>query len=148
MIEVPGEVVELDGAMARVRTRARSGGCGRCDEPGGCGSAKVGSMFRAEHADIWVRNPVEAGIGERVLVCLDEEVSVRAALLGYMIPVVGIVIGAVAGVLVGGTGGGDGAALLGALAGLAAGILTSRSMGRSRPVQAEPILKRSEGAGC
>lgn len=148
MIEVPGEVIEIDGSMVRVRTVARSGGCGRCGEPGGCGSAKVGSMFRSEHADIWVSNAVEAALGDRVLVCLEEEASLQAALMGYMIPVVGIVIGAAAGVMLGGASAGDGAALLGALGGLAGGMLVSRWIGRARPAQSEPILKRAEGAGC
>ncbi len=148
MIEVPGEVIERQNDMVRIRAAARSGGCGRCNEPGGCGSAKVGSMFRAEDAEIWVRDRLGVEMGERVLVCLDEGVSMHAALLGYMIPVVGIVVGAILGVVLGGTASPDGAAVVGALAGLGGGILVSRWMGRGRPVDAEPILKRAGGESC
>ncbi|MCB1890168.1 MAG: SoxR reducing system RseC family protein [Rhodocyclaceae bacterium] len=148
MIEVPGEVIERQDSMVRVRAAARSGGCGRCNEPGGCGSAKVGSMFRAEHADIWVEDRLGVEMGERVLVCLDEGVSMQAALLGYMIPVVGIVIGAAIGVFVGGDASADGAAVVGALAGLGGGVLVSRWMGRGRPVEADPVLKRMGGETC
>lgn len=148
MIEVPGEVVELQDGRARVRAAARSGGCGRCNEPGGCGSAKVGSMFRTEHADIWVRNELGVAVGERVLVCLDEGVSMQAALLGYMVPVVGIVLGAAVGVFFAGTASVDGAAVVGALAGLAGGVLVSRWMGRGQPLEAEPTLKRLEAEPC
>ena len=75
MIEVPGEVVAVEQGRALVRTRSGGGGCGRCHESGGCGGARIGSMFRPEQADFWLDNPIQADVGDQVLVCLAEEVS-------------------------------------------------------------------------
>jgi len=148
MIEVRGEVVAVDEGRALVRTAASSGGCGRCHEPGGCGSAKIGSMFRSEQAEFWIDNEIEAAVGEKVSICLAEEVSARAALVGYLIPVVGIVLGAAGGVFVGGSGAGDGHALAGAVVGLGAGVLLARLLGRGRDESSGPVLKRMEGGTC
>ncbi|MCB1896633.1 MAG: SoxR reducing system RseC family protein [Zoogloeaceae bacterium] len=147
MIEVPGEVVAVEQGRALVRTRSGGGGCGRCHESGGCGGARIGSMFRPEQADFWLDNPIQADVGDQVLVCLAEEVSAQAAMLGYLVPVLGIVVGAVIGVIIGGTSGGDGAALAGALGGLVLGIAASRLIGRSR-ADVQPVLRRPGESRC
>lgn len=147
MIEMPGEVVAVDAGRALVRTRAQSG-CGRCNEPGGCGGVQVGSMFRGEHADFWLDNRIDARVGDPVLVCLPEQVTLGAALLGYLVPVVGIVIGAAVGVAVGGAGATDGHALGGALGGLAVGVVVSRALGRSAVSTPEPELRRGGAPRC
>ncbi len=148
MIEVQGEVIAVEGGRALVRTAANSGGCGRCHEPGGCGSAKIGSMFRSEQAEFWLNNAIGAVVGEKVAICLAEEVSAQAALVGYLVPVVGIVLGAAGGVFTGGADAGDGHALAGEVVGLAAGMLLSRLIGRGRDENANPVLKRLEGGAC
>ena len=104
-------------------------------------------MFRPEQADFWLDNPIQADVGDQVLVCLAEEVSAQAAMLGYLVPVLGIVVGAVIGVIIGGTSGGDGAALAGALGGLVLGIAASRLIGRSR-ADVQPVLRRPGESRC
>lgn len=143
MIEVDAEVVALEDGRALVRTRPRSGGCGRCNEPGGCGAAKISSMFQKESVELWLPNDAGAQVGERVKVCVAEDASLNAALLGYLIPVLGIVLGAGTGVFLGGANASDGHALVGALAGLLAGVLLSRSLGRRSVATPEPVLQRS-----
>ena len=144
MIEVGGEVIELEGRRALVRTASRSGGCGRCAEPGGCGGAKISNMFQSESADFWLENAIGAGVGDRVLVCLPEDASLNAALWGYMIPVAGIVLGAAIGMFAGGAAASDAHALGGALVGLAAGALVSRALSR-RSATPEPVLRAMTG---
>ena len=145
MIEVAGEVLAREGGKALVRTTPRTGGCGRCDAPGGCGGAKITRMFQREAADFWLDNDINAEVGERVRVCIAEDASLNAALLGYMIPVVGIVVGAALGVLLAGADASDGPAVLGALAGLVCGALISRRLGRRPTVSHEPVLRRLGG---
>lgn len=145
MIEVAGEVIALDGGLALVKMSSRAGGCGRCNEPGGCGGTKVGSMFRPETAEFWLANDIDAEVGEAVRICLPEEVSVRAALLCYLVPVLGIVVGAALGVLLGGAQASDLHAVAGAFAGLAAGILVSRGLGRRGGDSPAPVLRRAAG---
>ncbi|MCB1916531.1 MAG: SoxR reducing system RseC family protein [Rhodocyclaceae bacterium] len=147
MIEVPGEVLAVEDGRALVRTRGGGGGCGRCHEAGGCGSAKVGSMFRAEHADFWLDNPIQAQVGDPVLICVAEAVSAQAAMLGYLVPVLGIVVGAALGVLLGGSSAGDAEALAGAAVGLLVGVFVSRSLGRGRS-EGEPVLRRAGERTC
>ncbi|MCB1907918.1 MAG: SoxR reducing system RseC family protein [Rhodocyclaceae bacterium] len=148
MIEVPGEVLAVADGRVLVRTRSAGGGCGRCHESGGCGGAKVGSMFRPEHADFWLDNPIQAGVGDHVLICLAEDVSARAAMLVYLVPVLGIVAGAAIGVLLGGSSAGDGEALGGAFVGLLAGVVVSRRLGGGRGETAEPVLRRPGEYRC
>ena len=101
-------------------------------------------MFQAETADFWLDNEIGAAVGERVKVCLPEDASLNAALLGYMIPVLGIVVGAAAGVFAGGAAASDGHAVIGALAGLGMGVLLSRALGR-RSTPPEPVLRAMSG---
>lgn len=146
MIEVPGEIVEVAGDRVLVRAKSRGGGCGRCDQPGGCGSAKITGALRSPELDVWLANDIGAAVGDAVLVCMADDAPLRAALIAYMVPVAGIVLGAAAGVVFAGAS--DLHALLGAAAGLLLGLLLGRRLSRGSHQVTEPFLRPRDASQC
>lgn len=145
MLETPAIVVQTEARAALVETDF-GGGCGSglCAK-GGCGTALLAQMFsRTPRAPLRVVNPIEARIGERVIVGVEEGSLLRATLIAYLLPLAMLVLGAVLPQrLFGIPHAGDGWAALGALGGLALGWtvarLLSRRGGRRQPV----ILRRA-----
>lgn len=86
---VQGTVTEVIGATAKVSV-ARASGCGRCGEAGGCGMTTGCETYTLE-------NDLAAGLGEAVELELPEGGAWRAAALGYLLPLGGILLGALAG---------------------------------------------------
>ncbi|MEN3110088.1 SoxR reducing system RseC family protein [Uliginosibacterium paludis] len=130
-MQADGVVVGSAAGVARVRVQ-RSGGCGRCNEPGGCGNA---ADSRCD--EFVVLNELNVRPGDRVLIDIPEGAALRAAMLAYGLPLCGTVLGAIAGFAAGGS---DMASLAGAAAGLLlafAGVRLGRSRGVSRPRIAE-----------
>ena len=119
MIRVPAIVERIDGNDAWVRLRARSGGCGRCDEPGGCGSAKLGNVFWNPTTLFRVSNRAAAQVGEIVILQLDEAGGFRGAMVGYGLAIVFLLAGAACGTFLASSGAEDLYALVGLIAGLA-----------------------------
>lgn len=147
MIEMAAVVLRVEGDRVLVRVAPRAGGCGRCNEPGGCGSAKLANPFAQESAEFWFDNRIKAVEGDRVMLCLPESASLHAALRGYLVPVLGIVAGAAMGVFLAGASASDLHALAGGLLGLAGGVVVSRMMAKTVDA-AEPELRRHGADDC
>jgi len=125
-MRVNGVVERLEGGYAWVSVSVAQG-CGRCNEPGGCGGVNVVRLFGSAHRAVRVRNDVDARPGERVGVRVDDGVPLRAALVAYVWPVVGVVVGAALGTVAASSGSADFLAGLGAIAGgFAAAVLGRR----------------------
>lgn len=123
VIEAPGIVERLDGHDAWVRVTEIQGGCGRCDEPGGCGGARIAHAFGRPNSVFKVVADQTLEPGQAVTLVADEGAALAAALAGYGIPTV-LVLALVA---VGTWLGGNAGALLGLLvAGLASVFFVSR----------------------
>ncbi|HEX5394312.1 MAG TPA: SoxR reducing system RseC family protein [Rhodocyclaceae bacterium] len=118
MAEVEGVVKSVDGRMAQVEV-ARSSGCGRCHEPGGCG----GGEQQVCHRVYRLTNNVGAKAGDEVWVSVAEGSVLKAALLAYGVPGVFMFIGAVVAMAL---FGGDLATFGGALLGLMFGYALLR----------------------
>lgn len=88
---VQGTVTEVIGATAKVSV-AKASGCGRCSEAGGCGMTAGCETYSLENA-LAVRP------GEAVELELPEGGAWRAAMLGYLLPLCGILLGALTGKL-------------------------------------------------
>lgn len=125
-MRVNGVVQRLEGDYAWVDVTVAQG-CGRCDEPGGCGGVNIAKPFGASRQAVRVLNDVGVRPGEPVGVRVDDGVPLKAALVAYAWPVVGVIAGAALGTVVAAPGGADLSGGLGALAGgFAAAVLGRR----------------------
>jgi sigma-E factor negative regulatory protein RseC len=135
-----------DGRV-RLRLESLSGGCGRCDEPGGCRSARITHAFGPVNDVFELPDPqhVATHVGQTLWLELPEGAALRAALRAYAVPIIGILIGALAGHHL--AGGHDLATLAGAGAGLLLAILLGRATRLDRPpshIQLRPDTGRTE----
>lgn len=132
MIEASATVLAVEGERVRVRVNDRPGGCGRCDEPGGCKSVKLVYAFGAPKEEFMLPNPVGARVGDRVVILMRDGSALRGALLSYGLGACLLLGGAALGHVIAGPGQQDGFALCGALIGLAATVGFNRFLYRSR----------------
>lgn len=132
MIEASAVVVSLEGERVRVKLGDRPGGCDRCDEPGGCRSARLAYAFGAPKEEFVLPNPVGARVGDRVVIQLREGSALRGALLSYGLGACLLLAGAAAGHALAAAGREDGMALIGAVLGLATTLVINRLLHRSR----------------
>jgi sigma-E factor negative regulatory protein RseC len=91
VIEAAGKVLSLDGDYAVVEISEK--GCGRCDEPGGCGGVHLNQALGSTPRTFRVLNRRGARIGEGVIVVIAADALRRGALLGYGLPVVCVFVG-------------------------------------------------------
>jgi sigma-E factor negative regulatory protein RseC len=144
MNRIPATVHGVDGDTALVETE-NGGGCGRCNEPGGCRSGLIAGMFAPGPRTYRIANTIRAQAGQRVLVCLPDGAVLRSAIAGYLVPVLGVVLGAVLGHAAAGT---DPATALGAVTGLGLGLLSNLWWRRrDRRNMAAPHLEPWNGEG-
>ena len=101
-------------------------GCGRCSEPGGCGGVNIARPLGSSVHAVRVLNEVGALPGDAVGVLVDDGIPLRAALVAYAWPVVGVLIGAALGTVVASPGSADLLAGFGALAGGMVAAVASR----------------------
>ncbi len=132
--QVQGVVRSLDGDMALVEVA--QGGCGRCQEPGGCGGQSLTQMFCSGPRQFRVENASGAQPGERVLVAVPDGAIREAAHRAYGWPIVALLFGGLTGQAVGG----DLAAMAGALLGLAAAFLYLRYGTRRLAQSSQPYI--------
>jgi len=83
MIENKAVVVRAGEGKAWVRLLEYHGGCGRCDEPGGCHAPRLAEMFQGSGRTFAVDDPLGLRVNERVRVLIDEGMPLRAALASY-----------------------------------------------------------------
>lgn len=132
MIEASAIVVAVEGDRARVRVSDRPGGCGRCDEPGGCRSAKLAYALGAPKEEFVLPNPVGAMVGDRVVILMRDGSALRGALLSYGLGACLVLAGAALGHVVAAPGQEDGFALGGSVIGLFVTLGINRLLYRSR----------------
>ena len=114
----------------------RKTACGLCGQTRGCGNKVWGKLFRHQQGQFAASNPIQAGIGQSVIVAIDERSVMHAALLLYFLPIVAMLLMAALAQSLFAT---NAAALMGALAGLVGawlwvkGFLAARPHGFSRP---------------
>lgn len=132
MIEANAVVTRLDGEHAWVRVSAASGGCGRCDEPGGCRSIGLAYALKAPEKAFRLPNRIGAEIGEHVRIRVDGRMPLRGALAIYGTGVALLIAGAAIGHSIAPASTQDLFAVMGALGGLAGCALLNRALLRSR----------------
>lgn len=146
MIEEFGTVVQVDGERACVEV-LRVSACGSCSARQGCGTGSLAKLFGVRPLQLWMRNEIDARVGDRVVLGIEEGALVSGSLMVYLLPLIALLACAAAGQAVAtglGIENGEPFALLGGLGGLAAalGWLRSFGMGSEAQRRFEPILVR------
>lgn len=119
-MDMVARIKRLEGPMAVIEVAAGGGGgCGRCDEPGGCRSGLLTQMFRKSGSEFLVPNDICARVGDQVFVRLGDGKLARWSLVAYVLPVFAVLFGAALGASAAGDSfSRDGGAIGGALLGL------------------------------
>lgn len=121
-----GIVTRLDGDFAWIEV-VSGGSCGNCKSQGGCGSGLLG--LTASPRQYRLQNTVGARPGDTVTITMPDGGVIKAALLGYLVPLLLGIAGAATGMRLGGA---DAHALIGLGLGLAGGLLLVRRASRRR----------------
>ncbi len=95
MIEERGEVTAVNPPYAMVVTQ-RSSSCGSCSTKG-CGTRSLNALFPERSQEMKVLNPVEARVGDHVVLGLEEGALLRGSLAVYIVPMLTLIIGGVLG---------------------------------------------------
>ncbi|HEY0722272.1 MAG TPA: SoxR reducing system RseC family protein [Gammaproteobacteria bacterium] len=132
MIEERGEVTAVEPPYAQVVTQRRSS-CGSCSTKG-CGTGALSELFAARSQAMKVLNPIDARVGEQVVLGLEEGALLRGSLAVYMVPLLTMIGGGLIGEAMAPSLALDVASeylsLPAAFAGLTAGFLWVRRFGR------------------
>ncbi|MDD5296172.1 MAG: SoxR reducing system RseC family protein [Rhodocyclaceae bacterium] len=149
-MEMNAEVLAVDKDHVLVKVSEHGGGCGRCNEAGGCNSGVLTQVFgRRAGREFRLENSIGARAGDRVVVSLGDGVTLKTALAVYMVPVLLVILGAGLGTWLG--AGDDLPAGLGAGLGLVTAIAfvawfrgRMAADGSSHPV----LARRAEPSTC
>ena len=98
MLETRAIVVRTDGRSALVQVN-QGNGCGECNGKG-CGAGKLSQLFCSKPRQFKVENPIEAGVGDEVIVSVAEGAVMRGISLVYALPLLLMIAGAVLGEIV------------------------------------------------
>jgi len=145
MLEMRAIVMQLRGKDASVQPIG-TGGCGHCDSEGGCGSSTLTKVFCSNKPRMFfVRNEVNAKVGDEVQISIPDGVLLRGAMKMYVLPLILLLVGGIAGVgLADGIALRDAYAAAGAVLGLSLGfILAKLSPGVGLAVASSIVTSRS-----
>ncbi|MDR3159127.1 MAG: SoxR reducing system RseC family protein [Zoogloeaceae bacterium] len=131
-------VLRVDAGYALVEVIG--GGCGRCHEAGGCGSAHLTRMFCLRPRRYRVQNQIDAPPGARVTIALPAGVLRRHVCLVYVLPLLALIGGA----LLGDAAAGDAGAAAGAVSGLALAWWRMARRAASGKLSGEPYIASIE----
>lgn len=92
MIEESGQVTSVEPPYATVATQRRSS-CSSCSSKGGCGTGSLSQMFAARTQEMRVLNPIDAKVGEQVVLGLEEGALLRSSLTVYIVPLLLMIVG-------------------------------------------------------
>ncbi|MBF0255351.1 MAG: SoxR reducing system RseC family protein [Gammaproteobacteria bacterium] len=96
MIESDARVVAIEGGRTWVEADRRSS-CGQCSASGSCGGSLFAELFGSRPVRVEVTNPIQAQVGQQVIVGLPEQAMLRGSLGLYLLPLVGLMAGALIG---------------------------------------------------
>jgi len=121
MLETRAVVVRIDGQIAMVKAD-QAGGCEQCAGKG-CGAGKLSRLFCSKPRQFRVNNPINAGVGDVVIVSVAEGAVMRGIGLVYLMPLALLLIGATLGSIWSQPGQqSDSYAAVGAMSGLVVGF--------------------------
>lgn len=140
MLETRAVVVQVDGQRALVQA-SQGGGCGQCSGKG-CGTAKLSQLFCSKPRQFQVDNPINAHVGDQVVVSVADGAVLHGIGLLYLLPLLSLAAGATLGnVAAEQVEQRDGYAAAGALIGLVCGFILSRWLA-ARQRRQQPYIAR------
>lgn len=131
-MQAVAQVLRVEAGRVRLRVSDAGGGCGRCDEPGGCRSVQITQAFGRPRAEFVLPTRLKLEAGDTVLVSIPDGAPLKAAMASYGLGAVLLVAGAALGSVAAGPGSADLGAACGGLAGLALAFAVNRLLFRSR----------------
>ena len=150
MLETEAVVVRVGGGEAYVET-FRASSCGSCSSKQSCGTSTLAQILGGKAKAFKVVNSIDAMVGERVVVGLEESALLRSSLLAYLLPLGLLVAGAVVGGwAAAGAAARDAYSALGAGLGLVVGYAALKgatAMAREKSSYQPVILRRVLAAG-
>ncbi|MDR0703064.1 MAG: SoxR reducing system RseC family protein [Azoarcus sp.] len=132
MIEARAVVVRAGEGKIGARLTKRQGGCGHCDEPGGCHAPRFAEMFKGGERVFSVDDPLGLRVGDQVKVLIDEGLPLRAAMASYGLGTALVLLGALLGVCLAPPAWADAASGAGAAAGMLATVFVLRRRARGK----------------
>ncbi len=97
MVEEQAEVVAISHEGTWVEA-VRQSSCGSCEsKKAGCGVSALGKVVGKKRVRLHVQNPVNAQVGDHVVVGIHERILLRQTGLLYLMPLLGLFIGGLAG---------------------------------------------------
>lgn len=146
MITETARVVAVEGEFAWVETQRRTA-CGNCAVRKGCGSGVLARAVGNRLTHLRVLNVIGAGVGDEVVIGIEDGALVRLSFAVYTMPLVLMIAAALAGeMLVGALHGSnvEGATVISGLGGLLGGLAWLRRYSRSvsRDAHYQPQLLR------
>ena len=96
MIEETAQIVAVEGGATWVET-ARQSTCGSCAANKGCGTATLAKVMGNKRTRVRVLNPIGAGIGEQVVIGIEEGALLRGSLAVYLVPLLAMLAGGLIG---------------------------------------------------
>lgn len=127
MLETRAIIVQVEGQYALVQAD-QANGCEQCNGKG-CGSGKLSRLFCSKPRQFQVDNPINASVGDEVVISVAEGAVLRGVVLVYLLPLLLLVMGATLGSIgVEQTEQRDGYATAGALFGLVVGFVIAKLM--------------------
>lgn len=94
MIEEYAIVVEKKDTQATLEIERRTA-CGLCGQKRGCGNATWGKLLGHNSNSFTAENPLNATVGDSVVVGIDEHAVLHSAFYLYVVPLIGLLMGTV-----------------------------------------------------
>jgi len=144
MIEEQAVVINVDGERAHLEIE-RGSPCGLCGATRGCGISLWSRLFGRRRGGISAVNDLNAEVGTRVIIGVQEGALLAGSLAAYLAPLLLICAGALFGAsLVSSRAESDLYAVVGAIAGLLSGLAWVRfyTGGRRQDGRYQPVMLR------
>ena len=95
VLETRAIIVQTDGQYAQVQV-SQADGCEQCNGKG-CGTGKLSQLFCSKPRQFQVDNPINASIGDQVIISVAEGAVLRGIGLVYLLPLILLLMGTVIG---------------------------------------------------
>ena len=131
-MQARARVLRVEDDLAWLEMSENAGGCGRCDEPGGCRSVQLAHAFGGAEKVFALPLSFPVKPGDQVVISIPDGAPLSAALAAYGLSTLLLLAGAAVGSLLGSDGRADLYGLIGGVAGLALAWWINKALPRSR----------------